>query len=135
MEHLRALLRATLRRALHCADPLSLSHWTTVYCTQLPSLSQDHRSKLGKAAALLWAKLRRRMSPSVFKNHMTHLQTVTQTISEDVCWKKILDELIVRRDLTEATRQQQLTYVTAGLNDAALKLQAATDEDREHALD
>jgi hypothetical protein len=66
---------------------------------------------------------------------MGHLQAMMQAISEDVCWKQILDDLLDDRNLSEYTRQQQITYLTTRIEGASVKVEAATAAAREFALD
>ena len=68
------------------------------------------RGKLGNAATMLWAN-NHNSTETVWKDHTTHLQAVTQAISEQVCWKTILDELQTNETLTENARRQQTTYL------------------------
>ena len=87
MENLQVLLRA-----IFCE---------TVRSTEPRSLSKNQQSKLSNAAAHLWTKLQRRKNPSVFQTQIAYLQAVTQATSDDVCWKKILDELLVSAHLDD----------------------------------
>ena len=106
MGHLQALLTATCQEKLIPTDPHG-------------DLYIFRTKKLGNAAALL--------CPSVFQNHMTHLQEVMQATSEQVCWKTILDELLTNETLTETARLQQANYLTAQIEDTSNKLQTAIE--------
>ena len=120
MAHLQILLTATLSE--------------TVTSTESRSLSTLWRSKLRNAAALLWTKIQRQKSPSVFQNHMTHLQEAMQATSEQVCWKTILDELLTNETLAETARRRQATYLTTQIDDTSIKLQTAIERARSYAV-
>ena len=59
---------------------------------------------------MLWAN-NRNSTGSAWLDHMSHLQEVTQAISEQVCWKTILNELLTNETLAENARRQQTTYL------------------------
>jgi poly-beta-hydroxyalkanoate depolymerase len=120
MGHLQILLRAAFTE--------------TLYSTEAQGLSQDQQSKLGNAAALLFTKVQRRKTPSVLQNQITCIQEVTQAISEDVCWKRLLDELIETESLTQTDRDKQCAFLGAQLDYAAFKIKMATDKAKEYAL-
>ena len=91
------------------------------------------RYRLGDAAAMLWAN-NRNSTGTVWLDHMSHLQEVTQAISEQVCWKTILIELLTNETLTENARRQQTTYLNTKIYDLQLKIQEAIEEANAHAL-
>ena len=70
---------------------------------------------------------------TVWKDHATHLQAVTQAISEQVCWKTILDELQTNETLTENARRQQTTYLKTKIYEKQIKLQEAIETASAHA--
>ena len=96
-------------------------------------LSENQRSKLGRAAALLWKKVQGRKEESVLQNQIHHLQAVTQAIADDVCWKRILDELLTNESMTQETRQQQVTHLEAQIGSTSVAVQTATAEARKFA--
>ena len=120
MGHLQVLLTATIFETLTSAES-----------NRLPPFWRD---KLGNAAALLWVKNQRGNSASVFEDHMTHLQEVTQAISEEVCWKTILNELLTNETLTENARHQQTTYLKTQMDDTYIKLQEAIETANSYAV-
>ena len=91
------------------------------------------RYRLGDAAAMLWAN-NRNSTGSAWLDHMSHLQEVTQAISEQVCWKTILIESLTNETLTESARRQQTTYLNTKIYDLQMKLQEAIEEANAHAL-
>jgi len=82
---------------------------------------------------MLWAN-NRNSTGTVWLDHMSHLQEVTQAISEQVCWKTILIELLTNETLTENARRQQTTYLNTKIYDLQLKIQEAIEEGNAHAL-
>jgi hypothetical protein len=118
--------RKSWRAAMGCLqDLLETVFYETLTSTESKNLSEDHRSKLSNAAALLWEKIQRRKTRCVLQNQMTHLQEVVQATSADVCYKSMVDELLVNEALTEAARQEQVTYLRSRIYDASVQLQAA----------
>ena len=91
------------------------------------------RYRLGDAAAMLWAN-NRNSTGTVWLDHTSHLQEVTQAISEQVCWKTILNELLTNETLAENARRQQTTYLKTRLDDAQIKLQEAIETANSHAV-
>ena len=118
MGHFEALLRVALFETITSEDS-----------NRLPPLWRD---KLGNAAALLWVK-NNSSAATVFEDHMAHLQEVTQAISEEVCWKTILNELLTNETLTENARRQQTTYLKTQMDDTNIKLQEAIETASAHA--
>ena len=76
---------------------------------------------------MLWAN-NRNSTGTVWLDHMSHLQEVTQATSEQVCWKTILIELLTNETLTENARRQQTTYLNTKIYDLQLKIQEAIEE-------
>jgi len=86
---------------------------------------------------LLWTKVQGRKDitwDTVLQNQIHHLQAVTQAIADDVCWKRILDELVTNDSMARESKQQQVTYLDAQLATTLLALRTATTEAREYAL-
>ena len=121
MEHLQNILRGVF-------------HETLSSMRSIEGLSEGERSKLGSAAALLWTKVQGRKDESVLQNQIRHLQAVTQAIADDVCWKRILDELLTNESMTQETRQQQVTHLDAQIGSTFVALKTITAEAREYAL-
>ena len=96
--------------------------------------SEVQRSKLGNAAALLWTKIQGRKEESVLQHQIHYLQAVTQAIADDVCWKRILDELFTDESMTQETREQQVTHLEAQIGSTFVVLQRVTTDAREYAL-
>ena len=119
MGHFEALLRVALFETITSEDS-----------NRLPPLWRD---KLGNAAALLWVK-NNSSAATVFEDHMAHLQEVTQAISEEVCWKTILNELLTNETLTENARRQQTTYLKTQMDDTYIKLQEAIETANSYAV-
>ena len=82
---------------------------------------------------MLWAN-DRNSTGSALLDHMSHLQEVTQAISEQVCWKTILNELLTNETLAENARHQQTTYLKTRLDDTQIKLQEAIETANSHAV-
>ena len=82
---------------------------------------------------MLWAN-NHNSAETVFEDHTTHLQEVTQAISEQVCWKTILNELLTEETLAENARRQQTTYLKTRLDDTQIKLQEAIETANSHAV-
>ena len=61
-------------------------------------------------------------------------EDVTQAISEQVCWKTILNELPTNETLTENARRQQTTYLKIKLYETEIKLQEAIETANSHAV-
>jgi len=123
MGHLQTILRGVFHE--------TLSSMST------EGLSEDQRSRLGNAAAMLWTKVQGRKEgtwDAVLQNQIHHLQAVTQAIADDVCWKRILDELLNDKSMIPETRQQQVTHLDAQLATTLLALRTATAEARDYAL-
>ena len=119
MENFELLLRVVLNETITSEDSKRLCPlW---------------RDKLGNAATMLWAN-NHNSAETVFEDHTTHLQEVTQAISEQVCWKTILIELLTNETLTENARRQQTTYLNTKIYDLQLKIQEAIEEANAHAL-
>ena len=91
------------------------------------------RHKLGHAAAVLWAN-NCNSSGTVWEDHTEHLREVMQAITEQVCWKTILNELPTNETLTENARRQQTTYLNTKLCDLQMKLKEAIEKANAHAL-
>ena len=121
MEHLQTILRGVFYETLSSMRSIE-------------GLSEGERSKLGSAAALLWTKVQGRKDESVLQNQIRHLQAVTQAIADDVCWKRILDELLTNESMTQETRQQQVTHLDAQIGSTFVALKTVTAEAREYAL-
>ena len=97
MGHLQTILRGVFYE--------KLSSMGRIEC-----LSEEQRSRLGNAAALLWTKMEEsdENEESVLQNQIHHLQAVTPAIADDVCWKTILDELLVNESMFQETRLLQI---------------------------
>ena len=91
------------------------------------------RYKLGNAATMLWANNHNSIE-TVWKDHTTHLQAVTQAISEQECWETILDELQTNETLTESARRQQTTYLKTKIYENKIKLHEAIETANAHAV-
>ena len=91
------------------------------------------RYKLGNAATMLWANNHNSIE-TVWKDHTTHLQAVTQAISEQECWETILDELQTNETLTENARRQQTTYLKTKIYENKIKLHEAIETANAHAV-
>jgi hypothetical protein len=119
MENFELLLRVVLNETITSEDSKRLCPlW---------------RDKLGNAATMLWAN-NHNSAETVFEDHTTHLQEVTQAISEQVCWKTILNELLTNETLAENARRQQTTYLKTRLDDTQIKLQEAIETANSHAV-
>ena len=105
----------------------------TVTSEDSKSLCPLWRYKLGNAATMLWANNHNSLE-TAWKDHTTHLQDATQAISEQVCWKTILNALPTNETLTENARRQQTTYLKTKLYETKIKLQEAIETANSHAV-
>ena len=121
MGHLQTILRGVFYETMSSMGPIE-------------GLSEGQRSRLGSAAALLWTKVQGRKDESVLQNQIHHLQAVTQAIADDVCWKRILDELLTNESMTQETRQQQVTHLDAQIGSTFVALKTVTAGARDYAL-
>jgi hypothetical protein len=127
--------RKSWRAAMgHLQSLLTAIFSETLTSTEAKSLSTLSRSKLGRAAAVLWTKTQRQKSTSVFQNHIMHLQEITQATSEEVCWKVILDELLTNETLNEKARRQQAAFLTTQMEDIHTQLRTAIQSTQSFAV-
>jgi len=90
-----------------------------------PNLSNGQRVSLGNAWAMLLEKQKQFQMPQSLSNQIQCIQDVTQAISEEVCWKIILDELLISESLAESTRRQQWLYLNAQIHKCAVNVETA----------
>ena len=90
-----------------------------------PNLTNAQRASLGNAWAMLLEKQREFQKPKTLANQMQCIQDVTQAIAEKVCWKIILDELLIAESLAESTRRQQCAYLNVQTYKCAANVELA----------
>ena len=119
MGHLQTILRGVFYEALASKE--------------VKGLTEDQRSRLKTVAALLWTKIQGPKNESVLKNQMRRLQEVMQAIADEVCWKRILDDLLTNETIPQGDRQHQVRHLEAHIVNAATALKTATAKAKEHA--
>jgi len=108
------------------------------------TLSDEQRSKLGRAAVVLYQKKMVAVSlewrldgacsssepgkdaDSVLQNLIDHIQTLMRAVSDEVCWSRILHEVLCTDDLSEAGRNSQVSLLDNKLNAAQVQMKHAT---------